>query len=923
MDQLHRWGLGNVPTEILGHVCDYLRMSDIRALCLIGAPLLVHKLHHDACMSTAYYVQNRSYPSELDMVYNLGKLSRLVLRNFSQTFCASVLEKVKLAGRMERLEYLAVNTIADGSLLFTRSTELWSEDNFDSLGVLLNFAKAMPSLTYLKHVGPDYCEWTTSEPFRCPPNLRTLELSPSDIPLRDVLFPSHLTCLRFKHTDLMTPENLVLLPRTLTELHTSCHTQQGKWDHSQVENFLTHYSGKMTRAQWFQLFDSDEFEFQAQEYGPEDPSVHRLRSLWEKRNEGFGGLKIFPNLKTLLIFEPQVEILGEMIRLPKQLKSFSLLSSVYWSHYDPILDLLYPPGLTYLDEGILDYGNRPGAQYSSLLPRGLTHLHMRHVTVGDSDEESSAFFEALPPTLTSIELGSILPSKLSKIPSNLVYLALPVSHSFQPADIRRLPRTITSLSAIMRWTEDEVHQDELNGISFKLAPGQVSSVWPPHLTSLKITAASRSVINIGILDHVPKTVQNLKLYGVQFDDDVLALLAHSNPKGLAFLTSSGLKKPAFECYNITSHRDVKGAISFKFTEKSLPLLYAHTQELDDDLFDQLDDASFRLFEKLHTLRLESLKRREKYSMSLLAQLPRSVAVIRSHTSLICDDRLFTMLPKSVTKFYGTKVKITLNTLYQLYPSSLSVLDVDTLLQHYKEVLKSFQGRIILEERDFELALEETKISELRFPETLSSISLPCGLPDPIFWALLPRQLTHLSVRITSETHFTNDSMKLLPSTLLHLELINENIMNSEGVAHLPMLHTLILASNSTMDDTAVGLLPQSLKVLNLNSNDKLTNHAAPLFPRDLEELHIASARISQHSFSELPRQLTLLDLSGSEGLAWADPDGLPTSLKILHADERFLRKCRNAGLNQLSLDSCSSGQFVKNTEAMVGLFDDF
>jgi hypothetical protein len=826
----------------------------------------------------------------------------------------SVLQTARDAGRFGELEMLEVTMDATFSDL-ENDCAGWPENLFGRGCTLKRIFDALPKLQSLRITGSPMIAGTVFQAtFKCPQSLHTLILD-SGFPVPNLdLTASNLTKLSMPNKRLVDPKTLGSLPTTLTELHTACDMAY-HWSEAYVLTFRSKYD-HVSISDWYDIFDSEQPPpgpnwDPEQEFADAPPA-----SQWNHRHKGLGALRRLPMLTTLEI-HTRSPIQGELIRLPKQLKSFSIHQTTLSLYPSPLLHGLYPQGLTYLNESIKCTTTLPNHTYASKLPRHLKHLRLRQLNLGVDEVFTASFFEDLPATLTSLEFGGnhVSAQLLQFLPSRLLRLDLSFG-CYEPAQIRSMPRNLTYLAVKIQWKPGEEHWDEREGRSFQLAPGQVCSIWPPSLTHLKLSSPEKYPTNSDVLDHLPKTIQTLHISELIFSGDHLSRLSHIDPRHVSKISYKDLLPPTLDYYNITSHHDVDKVI-FKLSGKHLPSLYPHTTMIDDSLFERLEDSSFQAFEKLESLELRGA---HQYSIALLTLLPASVTHIWSEKLSTLDDRIFTILPSSVKSITIPRLRITLSTLGKFCPPSMTVLNVETLQENYRNVLALYDDQInVLDAQSFELAIEQTDPELLKFPETISTISLPCGFPSPKFWTLLPQNLTHLSLRITANTYFDQDSAKSLPKSITHLELFNENIMTLEDILALTHLKALSLPGNSRLNNEDIGLLQRNLEILNLNSNDTLNNQCVALLPRNLVELHIASAKITAQCFSDLPRTLTLLDLSGNESLSWASPEGLPTSIKILNADAKFVAKCRDYGLTELS--GGSSAHFIKNGDGMAGLFD--
>jgi hypothetical protein len=119
------------------------------------------------------------------------------------------------------------------------------------------------------------------------------------------------------------------------------------------------------------------------------------------------------------------------------------------------------------------------------------------------------------------------------------------------------------------------------------------------------------------------------------------------------------------------------------------------------------------------------------------------------------------------------------------------------------------------------------------------------------------------------------------------------------------------------------MLPKTLTSLEIPSAHEITDFGMDELPPRLEVLNIAMARISHRCFHQLPRSLTVLDLSGNDRGLLSSTNGLPTSLTVLNAPASLLSSISAEDLPWLQ--SFSSQEFMTGMSKMaegMSLFDD-
>lgn len=199
----------------------------------------------------------------------------------------------------------------------------------------------------------------------------------------------------------------------------------------------------------------------------------------------------------------------------------------------------------------------------------------------------------------------------------------------------------------------------------------------------------------------------------------------------------------------------------------------------------------------------------------------------------------------------------------------------------------------------------TETSALVFPPLLQTLSLqsctfnndlvmslPSGLKKLVCRSgraissscipLLPSGLTHLE--FPHMTHVKIDTMRSLPASLIHLDLISVE-MEVAFSALLPRsLQALLVSGSQDLSEEFLVELPPNLKVLEVRNWHNFSDNMAPLLPSHLTKLSIGS---SLNTTDELVRLLprTITDLETGARTEWTCKftQLLPPSLKYLYA----------------------------------------
>lgn len=83
----------------------------------------------------------------------------------------------------------------------------------------------------------------------------------------------------------------------------------------------------------------------------------------------------------------------------------------------------------------------------------------------------------------------------------------------------------------------------------------------------------------------------------------------------------------------------------------------------------------------------------------------------------------------------------------------------------------------------------------------------------------------------------------------------------DSLRSLPSLRTLDMSKTSLTNAQFLIGLPESLRILNLNFNNTLTEDIFPLLPRELHTLKVAGIQVTLEGIDKLPPALTELILS--------------------------------------------------------------